>query len=134
MMILLLSIGGTLALLAAVSIFVLQSYRIKKGYIVVDKNYNGPAEVSTTLLIIIRFTLKRSVYFRKFFMQYMFHIMVRVTYYIDMWTSMLYAKSRNWFVENAVRNRGTVPHFWNHLKVYKKEIDQEREEEEEEMR
>lgn len=121
-------------LLAAVSIFVLQWYRIKKGYIVVDAEYNGPAQVSTTLLIIIRFALKRSVYLRKFFMQYMFHIMVRVTHYIDMWTSMLYAKSRNWFVENAVRNRGTVPHFWNHLKVYKKEIDQEREDEEDEMR
>ena len=134
MMILLLSIGGLVALLIAIAIFVLQWYRIEKGIVVPSEDYNGPAQVSTTLLIVIRFMLKRSVYFRKFFMQYMFHIMVRVTYYIDLWTSMLYAKSRNWFVENAVRNRGTVPHFWNHLKVYKKEIDQEREEEEEEMR
>lgn len=134
MIILLLSIGGLVALLGALSILVLQWYRVENGHIVIDPEYNGPAQVSATLLVIIRYALKRSIYFRKFFMQYMFHIMVRITYYIDMWTSILYAKSRNWFVENAVRNRGTVPHFWNHLKVYKKEIDQEREEEEEEMR
>lgn len=115
----------------AAAVLVLQQYRISKGRVILDETYNGPAQVSITLLIVIRFLLKRSVYFRKFFTQYLFHIMVRVMHYLDMWSSMLYAKSRNWFVENAVRNRGTVPHFWNHLKVYKKEIDQERENEEE---
>jgi hypothetical protein len=58
----------------------------------------------------------------------MFHLMVRAMHYIDIWSSKLYAKSRNWFVQNAVRNRGTVPHFWQHLKVYKQEMDQEKEE------
>jgi hypothetical protein len=134
MSVLILSILGIVTAIGAVSILVLQQYRIKNGKVIVDKDYNGPAQVSVTLLVVIRFILKRSVYFRKFFMQYMFHIMVRGMYYIDMWSSMLYAKSRNWFVENAVRNRGTVPHFWNHLKVYKKEIDQERQEEEDEMK
>lgn len=129
MIVLFLSIAGTVFALIAISVLVLQQYKVTHGKVVIDPEYNGPAQVSTTLLVVIRFVLRRSVYFRKFFMQYMFHIMVRVTYYIDMWTSMLYAKSRNWFVENAVRNRGTVPHFWNHLKVYKKEIDQEKEEE-----
>lgn len=131
MTVLLLCIGGMIAVVFAASILVLQQYRIKKGKIVLDEDYNGPAQVSVTLLVVIRFALKRSVYFRKFFMQYMFHIMVRIMHYIDMGSSMLYAKSRNWFVENAVRNRGTVPHFWNHLKVYKKEMDQEKENEEE---
>ena len=134
MIILLLSIGGLLALLGAIGILVLQWYRIEKGLLLVEEGYNGPKQVGATLLVVIRYLLKRSIYFRKFFMQYLFHSVVRITHYIDLWTSMLYAKSRNWFVENAVRNRGTVPHFWNHLKVYKKEIDQEREEEEEEMR
>ena len=41
----------------------------------------------------------------------------------------MYAKSRNWFVKNAVKNKGTVPHFWEHLKVYKQEMDQEKESE-----
>jgi hypothetical protein len=131
MSVLLLSILGIVSAILAASILILQQYRLKKGKISLDPEYNGPAQVSVTLLVVIRYALKRSIYFRKFFTQYMFHIMVRIMYYIDMWSSMLYAKSRNWFVENAVRNRGTVPHFWNHLKVYKKEMDQEKENEEE---
>jgi hypothetical protein len=131
MIVLLLSISGVVALIVAASILILQQYKVSKGEIIIDPEYNGPAQVSVTLLVIIRFALKRSVYFRKFFMQYLFHVMVRVMHYLDLWSSMLYAKSRNWFVENAVRNRGTVPHFWNHLKVYKKEMDQEKESEEE---
>ena len=62
-------------------------------------------------------------------MQYVLHIMLRLMRFVDVTTSLLYAKSRNWFVKNAVRNRGTVPHFWEHLKVYKQEMDQEKKEE-----
>lgn len=131
MSVLLLCISGIVTAIFAASILMLQQYRISKGLIQIDKEYNGPAQVSTTILIIIRYALKRSVYFRKFFMQYVFHVLVRVMHYIDTWTSILYAKSRNWFVEHSVRNRGTVPHFWNHLKVYKKEMDQEKENENE---
>ncbi len=129
MTVLLLCISGMIAAIVGTSVLALQNYKIKKGLVVVDSDYNGPAQVSTVLHVVIRYTLKRSVYFRKFFMQYMFHILVRVMSYIDTWTSWLYAKSRNWFVENAVRNRGTVPHFWHHLKVYKKEMDEEKENE-----
>jgi hypothetical protein len=96
--------------------------------IVIDEAYNGPAQVSTTLHIVIRFLLKRSVYLRKFVIQYVLHFMVRLMYHFDVWTTKLYAKSRNWFVKNAVENKGTVPHFWNHLKIYKQEIDKEKEE------
>ena len=130
-LILILIICGAVTLLASISVLLLQHYRLKRKLIVLDVEYNGPAQVSVTLHIVIRYLLRRSVYFRKFFMQYMFHIMVRLMYYIDLWSSMLYAKSRNWFVQNAVRNRGTVPHFWHHLKVYKQEMDQEKEKGEE---
>lgn len=123
---LILIICGIVALLVSVSVLGVQHYRVKKHIISIDPSFDGPAQVSVTLHAVIRYLLKRSVYFRKFFMQYMFHIMVRVMYYIDLWSSMLYAKSRNWFVQNAVRNRGTVPHFWHHLKVYKQEMDQEK--------
>ncbi len=130
MTVLLLLISGILVALGAGGILVLQQYRISKGIVVLDESYNGPAEVSVTLHAIIRYLLKRSVHFRKFMMQYLAHLAVRVMYYVDIWSSKLYAKSRNWFVQNAVRNRGTVPHFWEHLKVYKQEMDKEREEEE----
>jgi hypothetical protein len=64
-------------------------------------------------------------------MQYVAHLAVRLMFYVDKFSTFMYAKSRNWFVQNAVRNRGTVPHFWNHLKVYKQEMDREKEDSEE---
>lgn len=131
MLVLLLVISGLLAALSAVLILVLQSFRISRGKIHVPAGYNGPSQVSTMLLVIIRYGLRRSVHFRRFLLQYIAHLAVRVMYYVDKFTAVLYSRSRNWFVRNAVRNRGTVPHFWEHLKVYKQEMDREREAEEE---
>jgi hypothetical protein len=119
---------GAVAALAAVGIFVMQDLKIKRGQIVVDPTYNGPAQVSATVHAILRYLLRRSVYVRKFIFQYLAHFAVRVMYYLDKCTTFLYAQARNWFVQNAVRNRGTVPHFWNHLKVYKQEMDKEKKE------
>lgn len=130
MLIYILFISGLVSALGAVSIVILQFYKIKRGQIYVDENYNGPKQVSTTLNAILRYFLRRSVHFRKFVMQYALHLIVRGMFYLDKCFSKLYAISRDMFVKNAVRNRGTVPHFWNHLKVYKKEMDKEREEKE----
>lgn len=130
MLVLILVALGMIFALAAVSIFLLQKYRISKGIIIVDESYNGPEQVSVTVHVIIRYILKKSVLMRKFFMQYIFHIMVRFMYHFDILTTKMYARSRNWFVKNAVKNKGTVPHFWEHLKVYKQEMDQEKEDEE----
>ncbi|MEZ0209007.1 MAG: hypothetical protein ACAH17_02415 [Candidatus Paceibacterota bacterium] len=126
MLVLILVIAGLIAALMAGSIFVLQSYKISHGKIEVDSKYNGPADVSLMVHAIIRYGLKRSVAGRKFLLQYVAHLAVRVMYYTDKFTAHLYSKSRNWFVKNAVRNRGTVPHFWEHLKVYKQEMDREK--------
>lgn len=130
MLIPILVISGTFSGLTALAVILLQYYRIGTGAVTVDEHFNGPKQVSATLLAILRFLLRRSVYARKFVFQYIAHVLVRIMYYIDKLTTILYAKSRNWFVRNAVRNRGTVPHFWNHLKVYKQEMDKERKEEE----
>ena len=116
--------------LASASLLLVQQYKVNKGLLVIDESYNGPEQVSVTVHTIIRYLLKRSVHMRKFCTQYFFHVMVRFMYYFDIWTTKMYAKSRNWFVKNAVQNKGTVPHFWQHLKVYKQEMDQEREDEE----
>jgi hypothetical protein len=129
MLVLLLVISGILAALAAVSILVLQAFNIKKGNVQVEDNYDGPAQVSAMTSAIIRYAIKRSIHFRKFCMQYVLHLVVRCMHYVDVFTTYMYAKSRNWFVKNAVKNKGTVPHFWEHLKVYKQEIDKEKEEE-----
>jgi hypothetical protein len=121
---------GLIFVLSAMSVLLLQQYKVNKGMLVIDPTYNGPKDVSVTVHTIIRFLLKQSVHMRKFFMQYVFHIMVRFMYHFDIFTTKMYAKSRNWFVKNAVKNKGTVPHFWDHLKVYKQEMDQEKESEE----
>lgn len=105
------------------------SYR--KGKIVVDEDYNGPAQVKDASIIIIRFLVRRLNHYRKFLFQYILHIWVRFLFYVDKSFSYLYARSRNLFVDTAVKNKHTVPHFWEHLKVYKKEIDKEEEEKEE---
>lgn len=128
MLVIILLISGVVVAIGASSILAIQHILIKKGKVVIDEEYNGPAQVSKTLHAIIRYGLKRSVYARKFFMQYVAHLAVRMMYYVDKLSTHLYARSRNWFVQNAVRNRGTVPHFWEHLKVYKQEMDKEKEE------
>ncbi len=128
MLVIILVIAGLTAALFAGGILVLQSNMVSRGKVTIEEGYNGPAEVSLTLHTIIRYGLKRSVTARKFFIQYVAHLAVRVMYYIDKITAFLYAKSRNWFVKNAVRSKGTMPHFWEHLKVYKQEIDKEKKE------
>jgi hypothetical protein len=130
MLILIFITAGLIFATSAMSVLLLQQYKIAKGVIVVDPEYNGPKDVSVTLHTIIRFLLKQSVHIRKFCMQYVLHILVRFMYHFDILTTKMYAKSRNWFVKNAVKNKGTVSHFWDHLKVYKQEMDQEKESEE----
>lgn len=124
-------ISGLIALFAAGSILLIQSFRIKRGTVILDPDFNGPKQVSVTLHAILRYFLRRSVHMRKFVMQYVLHVLVRLMFYLDKVFSYLYTITRNLFVKNAVRNRGTVPHFWNHLKVYKQEMDREKEESEE---
>ncbi len=126
MLVLALVVTGTFFVLSSMSVLLLQYYKIGKGIITIDELHDGPKNVSVTIHTIIRFLLKQSVHLRKFFMQYVFHIVVRFMYHFDIFTTKLYAKSRNWFVKNAVQNKGTVPHFWEHLKVYKQEMDQEK--------
>ncbi len=129
MLILILVAFGTIFALSAISLLMIQKYKLDKGAIVVDELYNGPEQVSVTLHTIIRFVLRKSILIRKFCIQYLFHFIVRFMYHFDILTTKMYAKSRNWFVKNAVKNKGTVPHFWEHLKVYKQEMDQEKESE-----
>lgn len=131
MLVTILLISGVLSASFACSILLYQAYAISRGIFVREENFDGPAQVGTTINAILRYAFKRSIHFRKFILQYVFHTFVRMTYYLDTWSSYLYAKSRNLFVKNAVRNRGTVPHFWEHLKVYKQEMDKERDEKEE---
>jgi hypothetical protein len=126
-------IVGIIFLLAAWIFLIVEGYRMKRSPQdgAEDKNkMSGPEKVTETLHTVVRILLKRSVYVRKFCMQYVLHVMVRGMYYFDIITRKMYEVSRNWFVRNAVKNKGTVPHFWEHLKTYKQEMDKEKEREE----
>ena len=127
MLVTILTTVGLLALLTSFGVVLLQNLNIKRGNIIIDPEFNGPKQVSIVLHIILRYLIRRSIHFRKFATQYALHLFVRVLYYLDRFSTYLYAKSRDAFVSTAVKNRGTVPHFWNHLKVYKQEMDKEKE-------
>jgi hypothetical protein len=94
----------------------------------IEEGFNGPEQVRRAILALMRIFLRRTVVWRKIFVQHLLHLGVRVLYYLDKITTELYAYSRNMFVKSAVKNKSTVPHFWEHLKVYKQEIDKEKEE------
>lgn len=121
------SLSGLVAI-ATCGVFVVHYKAYFAGKVIVEENYNGPAQVKTASIIIIRFLVRKLNYYRKFLLQYALHIWVRFLFYVDKGFSCLYAHSRNVFVDTAVKNKQTVPHFWEHLKVYKKEIDKEEKE------
>lgn len=113
---------------AALGVVLIQQRQLSTGGIVVEEGFNGPEQVKRALIALLRIFLRRTVVWRKLMYQYMLHIGVRILFYLDKITTALYARSRNMFVKSAVKNKGTVPHFWEHLKVYKQEIDREKEE------
>lgn len=76
---------------------------------------------------LLRIAKRKLAHFRRLFLAYLLHLSVRILRIFDKVTFLLYAKSRELFIKNAVKNKGTVPFFWEYLKTYKQEIDRERE-------
>ena len=104
------------------------NYRdIKKGNLeIVDDNRNSKL-LSQYYLLWYKFFLKKLNRNYKFATQYCLHIIVRLLYIVSTLTDKIYAYNRNLFVKSASKNKSTVTHFWSHLKVYKREIDKEKE-------
>ena len=128
MIALILALCGILFALLGVSVFLWQARAISLGYVSLEMYENGPEQVRHAFIILMRIFLKRTVVWRKLLFQYVLHLWVRILFYVDKIFGALYARSRNFFVKNAVKNKSSVPHFWEHLKVYKQEIDKEKEE------
>lgn len=120
------SMSGLVAIIAC-GVFFVHYKSYMKGEVVVEDDYNGPAQIKDASIIIIRFAIRKFNIFRKFFFQYVLHFWVRFLFYIEKSFSYLYIHSRNLFVKSAVKNKNVVPHFWDHLKVYKQEQDKEKE-------
>lgn len=119
---------GVVSASVALGVVLWQQRQLSTGVIIMEVGYDGPEQVKRAFLALLRIFLRRTVVWRKLLYQYMLHVGVRALFYIDRMTTDLYAHSRNMFVKSAVKNKGTVPHFWQHLKVYKQEIDREKEE------
>lgn len=65
-------------------------------------------------------------HFTKVAKQYLFHLFVRFLYQFQNLTNKLYAKARGKFFHTVVQDKKSVSRFWEHLKEYKQEIDNEK--------
>jgi hypothetical protein len=110
--------------LALGAILVPRYIQISKGKTFYSKN--GLEEfISNTKELIIYF--KRLYrYFKKITQQYSFHFLVRVLYYVQLFSNKVYAWARNKFMKSAVKDKKAVSRFWETLKEYKQEIEEEK--------
>ncbi len=87
---------------------------------------DGHEIVKRYIYALMRIVRKEIEAKKKLALQYILHIWVRMLSHIDKITTKLYARSRDFFVKSAVKNKSSIPHFWEHLKTYKQEIDKEK--------
>lgn len=119
----------SLAILFLVIIFLIVHLQAK--YLILhpnkyDKNWNGHEMLSVMVFATVRYFLRRLNAYLKFILQYLLHFWVKLLSLVSDLFYKIYTISRNKFVRTAVSNKSTVPHFWNTLKKYKKEIDEEK--------
>lgn len=87
--------------------------------------HGGLGEVYMALYRFYRNLVQTMGLLKKLAFQYIFHILVRVLYYVKASANGAYAFARNQFVKNAVKSKVSVSFFWTHLKEYKKQIEKE---------
>lgn len=88
---------------------------------------SGHDALIVTVFALLRIGKRKIAHVRRLLLAYLLHLSVRVLSIVDKASFFLYAKSRNLFIKNAVKHKGTVPFFWEYLKTYKQEIDREKE-------
>lgn len=93
-----------------------------------EGEFGGLGEVYISLFKIYKNIVRVAGSLKKLAFQYIFHILVRVLYYVKGFTNNAYAFARNQFVKNAVKSKVSVSFFWTHLKEYKKQIEKEQKE------
>lgn len=92
-----------------------------------DSAYNGHERFLEFFRRFIRFYIRKLFNLLKIFYQNVLHIWVKFVAKINAFSEKMYMKSRNKFVDEIVKDKKSVPHFWAHLKKYKREIDEEEE-------
>ncbi len=89
--------------------------------------YNGHEEFINVFSKIIRFYISKFYNFLKIIYQYILHIWVQIIARVNSLSEKAYTVSRDKFMDEIVKDKKAVPHFWGYLKKYKKEIDKEKE-------
>ena len=92
-----------------------------------EEKVSGHDALIVATFALLRIGKRKLSHVRRLTLAYILHLFVRILRLFDKVTFALYAKSRNLFIKNAVKNKGTVPFFWEYLKTYKQEVDRERE-------
>lgn len=91
-----------------------------------NPSYDGHEVFLNKFFAIIRIFIRRFYSNLKKIYRNILHLWVLFTSKISTYSDKIYAKSRNKFMEEVVKDKKAVPHFWNHLKKYKKEIEEEK--------
>ena len=92
-----------------------------------DSPLSGHDELVIACFALLRISRRKLDHYKRLFLTYLLHLFVRVLRLFDKFTSFLYVKLRHAFMKNAVKNKSTVPFFWEYLKTYKQEMDREKE-------
>ncbi|MEI6352684.1 MAG: hypothetical protein WCO35_01985 [Candidatus Nomurabacteria bacterium] len=90
-----------------------------------DKSYDGHELFLNRLFATVRYYVRRLYVYIKLAYSYILHIWVIIIDKIRNVSDRLYMKSRDEFVKEVVKDKKAVPHFWSHLKKYKREKDEE---------
>lgn len=87
---------------------------------------DGLLEFTQNSKELVRYIYRLSRYFRKIIIQYTFHFLVRMLYYVKTAFDKVYSFARNKFMSETVKDKKAVSRFWETLKEYKQEIDEEK--------
>lgn len=112
-------------LLTAFLIVRFRIYYLNTHTEIYNASYDGHNLFLDKLFIFIRFIVKKIQDSSKHFYQDILHTWVKIVSKLNSLSEKAYTKSRDKFVNEVIKDKKSVPHFWDHLKKYKKEIDQE---------
>lgn len=90
-----------------------------------NQSYDGQGLFLDRLFLVIRFFARKVFYLIKVIYRNILHFWVQIIAKFSTFSDKVYMQSRNKFMEEVVKDKKAVPHFWAHLKKYKKEIDEE---------
>lgn len=92
-----------------------------------DDSYDGHEIFLNIFFRKVKYFSRILFIYIKLFYQKLLHWRVQVLAWLTSLSERVYMKSRDQFVKEVVKDKKGVPHFWSHLKKYKKEMDEEEE-------